>query len=301
MKLAFVGLGRMGSGMVKRLLGDGHEVVVWDPNPEAVDALARNGAIPAAGPEDMVAKLSPPRAIWLMVPAGAPVDSNIDAFSPHLAAGDILIDGGNSNFHDSIRRNQALAAKGISYLDIGTSGGIWGLELGFCLMAGGDPDAYAVVEPALKTLAPPEGCALVGPSGAGHFVKMIHNGIEYGMLQAYAEGFELIERSEYDVDLAGLAHLWNRNSVVRSWLLELAEDALTKDPKLADLAAIIDDSGEGRWTALEAINRGIPAPVITLSLMARFASRDKDSFGAKFIAALRNEFGGHAVHKAADQ
>lgn len=294
-----VGLGRMGANMTKRLLEGGHRVVVTDLNPAAVEEAVRNGATGAASVAEVANLLSGERrAIWMMVPSGAPVDATIDAVVPSLAKGDILIDGGNSNYHDTMRRGEALKFQGIEYLDAGTSGGIWGLKEGFCLMVGGSASAFAQVEPALRTLAPENGYAHVGPSGAGHFVKMIHNGIEYGMMAAYGEGFELLAGSSFDIDLHQVSALWNRGSVVRSWLLELTERAFERDPRLGSIRGYVEDSGEGRWTVQEAIDQDVPAPIITLSLMRRFASRQQESFSAKVQAALRNEFGGHAVQDA---
>jgi 6-phosphogluconate dehydrogenase len=294
-----IGLGRMGGNMVQRLLEGGHKVVVYDRSPDAVAASVAKGAVAAKDLGDVVAKLSAPRVIWIMVPAGQPVEDTIAQLVPKLAKGDILIDGGNSNFKDSIRRAEMLAPKGIEFVDAGTSGGIWGLTVGYCLMVGASPGAYATCEAIFKTLAPPDGCAHVGPPGAGHYVKMIHNGIEYGMLQAYAEGYEILHASKhFELDLAQIAALWNQGSVVRSWLNELAADALAKDKNLTDIKGFVADSGEGRWTVQEAIDLDVPAPVITLSLQARFVSRQDESFSAKVIAALRNEFGGHAVKKA---
>ncbi|MGQ9631790.1 MAG: phosphogluconate dehydrogenase (NAD(+)-dependent, decarboxylating) [bacterium] len=295
MELGFLGLGRMGMNMVLRLLSGGHRVVAYNRSPGKVKDAEAKGAVGVYSHRELAGKLSQPRAIWIMVPAGDPVDQNIEALIPYLSPGDIIIDGGNSNYKDSIRRAKHLKDKGFHFLDVGTSGGIWGLKVGYCMMIGGEREVFERLEPAFKTLAPEEGYAYVGPSGAGHFVKMVHNGIEYGILQAYAEGFEILEASDYDLDLAGIAHLWNRGSVIRSWLLELAESAFRKDPKLSSLRGYVEDSGEGRWTVLESIDKDVPAPVITLSLLARFRSRQEDSFGAKVIAALRNEFGGHAV------
>jgi 6-phosphogluconate dehydrogenase len=246
---------------------------------------------------DFVRQLTLPRVIWLMVPSGDPVDETIEQLLPNLSRDDIIIDGGNSNYKDSIRRAEKLKAVGIHFVDAGTSGGIWGLKVGYCMMVGGENEIVARLEPALKTLAPEGGYAHVGPCGAGHFVKMIHNGIEYGMLQAYGEGFELLKAAPFDLDLRKIAHLWNQGSVVRSWLLELAESAFEKDPELSSIRGYVEDSGEGRWTVLEAVERDVPAAVLTLSLFARFASRQEDSFSAKVIAALRNEFGGHAVRR----
>jgi len=299
MQLAMIGLGRMGGNMVQRLLGGRHQVVVFDRSADAVAASVAKGAKAATGLADVVKQLSSPRVIWIMVPAGQPVQATIDELVPLLAKGDILIDGGNSNFKDTLRRADELAARGIEYVDAGTSGGVWGLTVGYCLMVGASPGAYATCEPIFKTLAPPDGCAHVGPPGAGHYVKMIHNGIEYGMLQAYAEGYEILHASKhFELDLARIAALWNQGSVVRSWLNELAARAFAKEPGLDSLKGFVADSGEGRWTVQEAMDLDVPAPVITLSLLARFRSRQEESFGAKVIAALRNEFGGHAVTKA---
>jgi 6-phosphogluconate dehydrogenase len=295
MDIGMVGLGRMGANMTQRLLDGGHRVVVSDLNVEAVAASATAGATGASSLADLVSKLSPRRAVWMMVPAGVPVQSTIDTLAPLLARGDVIIDGGNSNYHDSMRRASELRGGGIEFVDAGTSGGIWGLKEGFCLMVGGSEDAFAHIEPALKTLAPIDGYAHVGPSGAGHFVKMIHNGIEYGMMAAYGEGFELLAGSQFDIDLAQVSALWNRGSVVRSWLLELAERAFTREARLDSIRGYVEDSGEGRWTVQEALDQDVPLPIITLSLMRRFASRQTESFSAKVQAALRNEFGGHAV------
>jgi 6-phosphogluconate dehydrogenase len=297
MLLGMIGLGRMGANMTERLLNGGHAVVVYDRSEAAVQESVRKGAVGAASLEELAGKLDAPRAVWMMIPAGDPVEQTIAALLPLLQAGDILIDGGNSNYKDSRRRAEMTSARGIRYLDAGTSGGVWGLEYGYCLMVGGPKEAYDRVEPLLKTLAPPDGCAWVGESGAGHFAKMVHNGIEYGMLQAYGEGFEILRASDYGFDLRQLAHLWNQGSVVRSWLLELAERAFAREPDLASIRGWVEDSGEGRWTVLQAIEENVPAPVLTLSLLARFASRQEESFSAKVIAALRNEFGGHAVKR----
>ncbi len=298
MRIGMVGLGRMGANMTLRLVRGGQEVVAFARRPEAAQALKPEGVIPAASLEDLVARLEPPRHVWLMVPSGAPVTQMIEAVAKLLQKGDCIIDGGNSRYHDSVSRGQALAQQGLHFLDVGTSGGIWGLANGYCMMIGGEREIYERMEPVFKTLAPPDGYLYAGPSGAGHYVKMIHNGIEYGLLQAYAEGFEILDASAYELDLPAIAKLWNQGSVVRSWLLELAEDALKKDPNLAAIAGYIDDSGEGRWTIQEAIDRDVPAVVLAYSLFARFRSRQDESFGAKLIAALRNEFGGHQVHPA---
>jgi len=295
MELGMIGLGRMGGNMVLRVLKGGHQVVVYDRDPAAVKRLSDAGATGATSFADLVKKLRAPRAIWVMVPAGAPVEETVQILLAHVEPGDIVIDGGNSNFKDSTRRAEFLKAKGIHFLDAGTSGGIWGLTVGYCLMVGGDRAAFEWIEPILKTLAPEDGYLYTGRSGSGHFTKMVHNGIEYGMMQAYAEGFEILNASGFNLDLARIAGLWNHGSVVRSWLLELAQSALEKDPGLTGIEAYVEDSGEGRWTVIQAIDTNVPAPVITLSLMERFRSRQKDSFGHRLLAALRNEFGGHAV------
>jgi 6-phosphogluconate dehydrogenase len=281
-----IGLGRMGANMRERLRRGGHEVIGYDHNPDVSDV----GSL-----SELVEKLKPPRAAWVMVPAGDPTEATVKELAGLLDKGDLIIDGGNSNFRDSIRRGAELEQKGLLFMDAGTSGGIWGLKIGYCLMVGGSDEAFRHIEPALKTLAPEDGYAHVGPVGAGHFTKMVHNGIEYAMLQAYAEGFEILEASQFDLDLHQLAALWNHGSVVRSWLLELAESAFAKDPDLSQIRGYVEDSGEGRWTVFEAINENVPAPTIAASLFARFASRQDDSFGMRVIAALRNEFGGHAV------
>ncbi len=295
MDVGFVGLGRMGLNMTLRLLRGGHRVVAFDRGAEAVAKAKEGGAAGAADLAALVAALPAPRALWMMIPAGAPVDDTIAALRPMLGRGDVLVDGGNSNFKDSRRRAADLARDGIHYVDAGTSGGIWGLANGYCMMLGGEAAAVERLRPALDTLAPPEGWQHVGPSGAGHYAKMIHNGIEYGMMQAYAEGFEILHASDYPFDLEKLAHLWNQGSVVRSWLLELAERAFASDPRLEKIRGWVEDSGEGRWTVQEAIDRNVPAEVLTLSLLTRFRSRQDDSFRDRVLAALRNEFGGHAV------
>jgi 6-phosphogluconate dehydrogenase len=297
MELGMIGLGRMGANMTERLVRGGHRVISYDRSPEAIQRVVDIGGVGAHSLSDFVKQLAPPRAIWMMVPSGAPVDQTIEQLLPNLAEGDILIDGGNSNYKDSLRRAELLKRAGVHFVDAGTSGGVWGLELGYCMMIGGEKPIVDRLEPIFTTLAPAEGYLHVGPNGAGHFVKMVHNGIEYGMLQAYGEGFELLHASQFELDLGKIAHLWNQGSVVRSWLLELAENALRKDPKLASIKGYVEDSGEGRWTVEEAIEKGVPAPVLALSLFARFASRQEDSFAAKVIAALRNEFGGHAVKR----
>jgi 6-phosphogluconate dehydrogenase len=286
MRIGFVGLGRMGGNMAERLRRGGHEVIGYDRNP----AISDVGSL-----SELVAKLVAPRAVWVMVPAGDPTEHTIRELAGLLEAGDLVVDGGNSNFRDSMRRAAELEKRGLLFVDAGTSGGIWGLEIGYCLMVGGSKEALERIEPALKTLAPENGYAHVGPVGAGHFTKMVHNGIEYAMLQAYAEGFEILHSSQFELNLQQLASLWNHGSVVRSWLLELAESAFAKDPSLSKIRGYVEDSGEGRWTVVEAINEDVPATAIAASLFARFASRQPDSFGMKVIAALRNEFGGHPV------
>jgi 6-phosphogluconate dehydrogenase len=298
MQLAMIGLGRMGGNMTERLMRDGHRVVVFDRSPEVVQKYVGMGAVGAAAPADVVAKLAGPRVVWIMVPAGKPVDDTIAALLPGLSGGDVIIDGGNSNFHDSMRRAAELKDRKIHFVDSGTSGGIWGLENGYCLMVGASPEAFTLCEPIFKSLAPPDGYAHMGPPGSGHYVKMIHNGIEYGILQAYAEGYEILHTSkDFKLDLHKIAAVWNHGSVVRSWMNELAEAAFKKDANLDALRGFVEDSGEGRWTVQEAIDLDVSAPVITLSLLARLRSRQSDSFAGKVIAALRNEFGGHAVKK----
>ena len=298
MQLAMIGLGRMGGNMVERLMRGGHSLVVYDRDPVAVAKYSVLGATGATGIQELCGKLAAPRIIWIMVPAGKPVDETIERAVSCLDKGDVIIDGGNSNFHDTMRRAALLRERGIELIDAGTSGGIWGLANGYCLMVGASKDAFARCEPIFRTLAPPDGLAHVGPPGSGHYVKMIHNGIEYGMLQAYAEGYEILNAStNFTLDLRQIAAVWNRGSVVRSWLNELAEQAFANDAKLEGIRGYVEDSGEGRWTVQEAIDLNVPAPVITMSLLARFRSRQPDSFSAKVIAALRNEFGGHAVKK----
>lgn len=299
MQLAMIGLGRMGGNMSERLMRDHHEMVVFDRSEDAIAKYESLGAKGAKSAADVAAKLRAPRVVWIMVPAGKPVDDTIAMLLPGLEKNDVIIDGGNSNFHDTIRRGEDLAAKGIEFVDSGTSGGIWGLKNGYCLMIGGSDKAFALCEPIFKSLAPQDGYAHVGPTGAGHYVKMIHNGVEYGMLQAYAEGYEILHASkQFKLDLHRISRVWNHGSVVRSWINELAELAFEKDPHLGALKGYVEDSGEGRWTVQEAIDIDVPAPVITMSLLTRLRSRQEESFSAKVIAALRNEFGGHAVKKA---
>ena len=301
MQLAMIGLGRMGGNMVQRLMRGGHSLVGWDRDEETVKKYQEMGATGARDLADLAERLAAPRVVWIMVPAGAPVDETIAKLQPGLAPGDVVIDGGNSNFHDTMRRAAALRERGVELVDAGTSGGVWGLEHGYCLMVGGSQAAVSHCEPILRTLAPEDGFAHVGPSGAGHYVKMVHNGIEYGMLQAYAEGYEILHAApHFTLDLHQIAALWNHGSVVRSWLNELAERAFEKDAGLESLTGWVGDSGEGRWTVKEAIDIDVPAPVITLSLLMRFRSRQADTFAGKVIAALRNEFGGHAVKRERD-
>jgi 6-phosphogluconate dehydrogenase len=297
MQLAMIGLGRMGGNMTERLMRHGHELVVFDRTPAVSAKYQGMGATAVADLGGVVNALETPRVIWIMVPAGDPVDQTIATLLPSLAPGDIIIDGGNSNFHDTIRRGKALAKSRIEFIDSGTSGGIWGLENGYCLMVGGNDGAVQHCEPIFTALAPEHGYAHVGPTGAGHYVKMVHNGIEYGLLQAYAEGYEILHASKIfpDLDLKQIASVWQYGSVVRSWLNELAVTAFGRDADLEAVKGWVADSGEGRWTVQEAMDVDVPAPVITLSLLTRFRSRQTDSFSAKVIAALRNEFGGHEV------
>jgi 6-phosphogluconate dehydrogenase len=290
MELGMVGLGRMGAGMARRLSEGGHRVVGWTPSGRTVEGIEAAGSV-----EDLVGRLAAPRVVWVMVPAGDPTEQVIRRLLGLLSPGDVLVDGGNSNYRDSIRRAEACAARGVEFCDAGTSGGIWGPKIGYCLMVGGSEEAFRRIEPLLRTLAPEDGYLRTGPVGSGHYVKMVHNGIEYGLLQAYGEGFEILGAAPFALDLAAVAELWLHGSVVRSWLLELARDALRRDPGLERVRGYVEDSGEGRWTVLEAIDRDVPAPVIALSLLARFRSRQDDSFSAKLIAALRHGFGGHAV------
>jgi 6-phosphogluconate dehydrogenase len=285
-KLGMVGLGRMGGNMTERLREHGHEVATY----------ARSGGT-ANSLDELVRQLEPTRVIWLMIPAGAPTEDSVSQLLGLLDKGDVIVDGGNSNFRDSQRRAAMAAERGIKFIDAGVSGGIWGRELGYGLMVGGEPDAVAVVEPALQALAPEGGYAHLGPSGAGHFVKMVHNGVEYGLMQAYAEGFHLMQASDFDLDLDAIAELWRHGTVVRSWLLDLLARALKEDPRLETIRGYVEDSGEGRWTVQEAIDKAVPLYVITAALYARFASREDESFAAKVNAALRNQFGGHAVRR----
>ncbi len=300
MRIGMIGLGKMGANMTRRLLRGGHEVVALDRDPEAVKAVAATGALPAQSLADLVRQLPTPRAIWIMVPSGAITEQTIESVAALLAANDLILDGGNSYYKDSMRRAASLAQRGIEFMDVGTSGGIWGLNEGYCLMFGGTPAAAKRLEPVFKTLAPAadRGWAHVGPSGAGHFTKMVHNGIEYAMMQAYAEGFDLMQhKTEFMLDLPQIAGVWQSGSVVRSWLLDLTAAALKQNPTMTGIAPYVEDSGEGRWTAIEGIELGVSLPTISLSLFTRFRSRDKDSYSDKLLAALRNQFGGHATRK----
>jgi 6-phosphogluconate dehydrogenase len=295
--LGFVGLGRMGGNMVTRLLRGGHTVVAYDVGADAVRAAAAKGARGASSLADLVQAIAPPRAVWVMVPVGEPTERTIRELAGLLAAGDTIVDGGNTRYTDDVRRGQELAARRLHYVDAGTSGGTWGLQNGYCLMVGGEREAVARLEPIFLTLAPAGGYLHVGAVGAGHYVKMIHNGIEYAMMQSYAEGFELMRESPYTLDLPRIAALWNHGSVVRSWLLELAADALAEDPQLDSVKAYVEDSGEGRWTVEDAVEKAVPAPAITAALYARFRSRRDNSFADRLLAALRHKFGGHAVRR----
>ncbi len=300
MEIGMIGLGRMGGNMVQRLLNGGHRVVTYDRSAEAVAASQSQGAVGVSSIEEFVKNLTAPKAVWVMLPIGQPTEDTINSLIPLLSAGDTVLDGGNANYKDSMRRAEKLAEHGIDFMDVGTSGGIWGLVEGYALMIGGKKEVFQRLEPIFQTLAPSkdQGLSHVGPAGAGHFVKMVHNGVEYGLMQAYAEGFEIMEaKKEFDLDLGQIAEGWRYGSVVRSWLLDLAAAALVEDPKLESLEAYVEDSGEGRWTVQESIDLAVPAPVITASVQARFRSRQKGPFGAKMLAALRNQFGGHAVRR----
>ncbi len=301
MELGMIGLGRMGGNMAQRLLLGGHRIVTYDRSDEAVSASQSQGAEGASSLSDLVSKLAAPRAVWVMVPQGQPTEDTIESLIPLLAPGDTILDGGNANYKDSMRRAEKLAGHGLDFMDVGTSGGIWGLAEGYSLMVGGQVETFRRLEPIFQTLAPSEdqGYSHVGPVGAGHFVKMVHNGIEYGLMQAYAEGFEIMDaKKEFGLDLGQIAETWRFGSVVRSWLLDLAVSALSEDPNLESLQAYVDDSGEGRWTVQESIDLAVPAPVITLSLQQRFRSRQEQPYGARMLAALRQQFGGHAVRDA---
>ncbi|HEX2031764.1 MAG TPA: decarboxylating 6-phosphogluconate dehydrogenase [Actinomycetota bacterium] len=298
MRIGMVGLGKMGGNMSVRLVDHGHQVVGYARGDGTRRAASERGVDTVTSLEDLVAALEPPRAVWLMIPAGDPTERTVSHLRGLLDRGDLVVDGGNSYFRDSVRRGQDLAEDGIAFVDAGVSGGIWGLREGYCLMLGGDRDAVSRLRPVLDALAPPDGWAHVGATGAGHFVKMVHNGIEYGLLQAYGEGFEILRASDFELDLPAVAEVWRHGSVVRSWLLDLLASALDREPTLESVKGYVEDSGEGRWTVLTAIEEDVPAPVTALSLLARFVSRQDESFSAKVIAALRREFGGHAVREA---
>jgi 6-phosphogluconate dehydrogenase len=300
MELGMIGLGRMGANMTERLLRAGHRMVVYDVNPNAVQQSVTLGAIGARSLEELVKELQPPRAVWLMVPAGEVVENTLSSVSSVLEKNDVVIDGGNSNYKDSLRRATALETKGLHFIDAGTSGGIWGLREGYCLMVGGSKEAVDRLRPIFESLAPAadHGWAHVGPVGSGHFAKMVHNGIEYGLMQAYAEGFALLhKKTDFNFDLAQIAEVWRHGSVVRSWLLDLTAEALAEDSDLEHIRPYVADSGEGRWTVMEAIDQSVSAPVITLALMERFRSRDEEAFADRLLAVMRNKFGGHAVKK----
>jgi 6-phosphogluconate dehydrogenase len=297
MQIGMVGLGRMGMNMALRLLRNRHAVVGYNRSPGKTRELVKKGARGAYSLEELVSALKPPRFVWLMIPAGKPVDDMIDRLKGLLRKGDTIVEGGNSFYGDDLRHESMLRPLGINYLDVGVSGGVWGLKVGYCMMAGGDRKVFRRLEPALRSLAPKDGYLYCGPTGSGHFVKMVHNGIEYGMMSAYSEGFSILEHSPYagQLDYAKISHLWNQGSVIRSWLLELAEDEFRKDPKLSHLEPYVEDSGEGRWTVKQAVDAAVSAPVIAASLFQRFRSREADSFADKLLAALRHEFGGHAI------
>jgi 6-phosphogluconate dehydrogenase len=298
MEIGFVGLGKMGMNMVTRLQRGKHQVVAYDRQASLITQAQQQGSKGASSLAELASQLSPPRAVWLMVPSGTATEETIQAVAAHLQSGDIIIDGGNTNFHDDVRRAAELKKKGLQYVDVGTSGGIWGLQVGYCLMVGGEEATVKRLSPFFDTLAPEKGWAHFGSHGAGHYVKMVHNGIEYSMMQGYAEGFELMFKSEYKLDLAKVADVWMHGSVVRSWLLELAAGALAQDPRLEKLKGYVEDSGEGRWMIHEALNKDVPVPTLSAALFTRFRSRQQESFAEKLLAALRNAFGGHAVkHK----
>jgi 6-phosphogluconate dehydrogenase len=297
MEIGFIGLGKMGMNMVTRLRQGMHKVVVYDRTANLVAQAEKEGCIGAESLDDLASKLASPRAVWIMVPSGAPTEETVHAVAARLESDDIVIDGGNTKFHDDVRRAATLKKKGLHYVDVGTSGGIWGLEIGYCLMVGGEQPIVTRLAPVFETLAPPSGWAHLGGHGAGHYVKMVHNGIEYSMMQGYAEGFELMSKSEHRLDLAKVAQVWMHGSVVRSWLLELAARALAEDPRLERLKGYVQDSGEGRWMILDAIEKDVPVPTLTTALFTRFRSRQEESFAEKMLAALRNAFGGHAVRR----
>jgi 6-phosphogluconate dehydrogenase len=297
MKLAMIGLGKMGMNMARRLLLGNHEIIAYDLSKEAVEEIAAEGATGVSSLQQVVKMLSGPRIVWIMLPAGKAVEDTIGRLKELLSLEDVVIDGGNTYYKDDLRRYQTLKEAGIRYMDVGVSGGVWGLKIGYCMMMGGDKDVFEYLEPIFQTLAPQDGYLYCGKTGAGHFVKMVHNGIEYALMQAYGEGFEILDASEFadEFDYAKIAHMWNQGSVIRSWLLELAADAFSKSEELSDITGYVEDSGEGRWTVQQAVDTGVPAEVITLSLMRRFRSRQQDPFSDRVLAALRREFGGHAV------
>lgn len=297
MDIGFIGLGKMGMNMVTRLCQGGHRVVVYDRSAELITQAKDKGAVPATSLEDIKTKLPAPRAVWVMVPSGAPTEETVQQLGKLLEHNDIIVDGGNTRFHDDVHRAADLKKRGIHYVDAGTSGGIWGLQIGYCLMVGGEKEPVTRLSPIFTTLAPENGWAHVGGVGAGHYVKMVHNGIEYSMMQGYAEGFELMSKSDYNLDLGNIADLWMHGSVVRSWLLELAVGALKQDPKLEKLKGYVQDSGEGRWMIQDAIDKDVPVPTLTTALFTRFRSRQSESFSEKMLAALRNAFGGHSVRR----
>ena len=299
MQIGMIGLGRMGMNMAKRLMKGKHEVVVYNRSKEKVKEIAKEGAVAADSISDLVQKLSPRRVVWVMLPAGETTDMHLAKAATYLCEGDILVDGGNSYYKDDIRRAKEFSDLGINYMDAGISGGIWGLQIGYCAMVGGKEEDYKYIKPLLKTLAPKNGYLFCGPAGAGHYVKMVHNGVEYAMMEAYGEGFELLQASPYkdSLNFKDVAHLWNQGSVIRSWLLELLESAFEKDPKLESIKGYVEDSGEGRWTVHQAVESGVPATAIAHSLFKRFQSRNPDLFSDKILAALRNEFGGHDIQK----
>jgi 6-phosphogluconate dehydrogenase len=304
MELGMIGLGKMGANMTERLLKSGHHMVVYDRDPDPVKAVAALGAKSSESMDDLVNKLSAPRAVWIMVPAGEPTENVVNTLVDMLSPGDTVIDGGNSNYKDTLRRAEALRERALHFVDVGTSGGVWGLAEGYSLMIGGEKEVVDRLSPIFETLAPgpQKGWGHVGASGAGHFVKMVHNGIEYGLMQAYAEGFEILKvKEDFDLDLHQIAQIWRYGSVVRSWLLDLTAAALSEDQDLSDVKGWVADSGEGRWTVAEAIDVDVPAPVITTSLLMRLVSRQENSYAAKLLAAMRNQFGGHAVLKETGQ
>lgn len=301
MRIGMVGLGKMGANMTRRLIAGGHEVVVYDLDKASVEKMAEEGALSSSSLEGLVGQLGQRRAVWIMVPAGAITGDTIRSLAKLLGPEDVIIDGGNSRYTDTLERSASLAESGIQLVDAGTSGGIWGLKEGYCLMVGGEPSAVSFLEPVFETLAPEDGYAHVGPSGAGHYTKMVHNGVEYALMQAYGEGMELLAGGEFDIDTARVAELWRHGSVVRSWLLDLLASALEEDPELAKLSDFVADSGEGRWTLQEAIDRGVPMPALSAAMFARFTSQQEVSFAGKVLAALRKEFGGHEVRPPEQQ